>query len=47
VCGYIRLANNYDYYGIIRKISSGGYLDERAQTYVYNELSPIIQKYLD
>jgi len=36
-----------DKVGVVRKISSGGYLDERAETYVYNELSPVIKKYLD
>ena len=33
--------------GIVRKITSGGYRDERAETYVYNELYPVIKKYLD
>jgi len=33
--------------GIVRKITSGGYRDERAETYVYNELYPDIKKYLD
>lgn len=33
--------------GIVRKISSGGYLDERAETHIYDELYPIIRKYLD
>ncbi len=33
--------------GIVRKISSGGYLDERAETYIYNELHPVIESYLD
>jgi len=36
-----------DRQGIVRKIVSGGYVDERAETYIYEELYPVIKKYLD
>jgi len=32
--------------GIVRKIFTGGYTDERAKTYSYQELKPLIDEYL-
>jgi len=33
--------------GTVRKITSGGYLDSRAETYIYNALYPDIKTYLE
>jgi peroxiredoxin len=33
--------------GIVRKIVSGGHVDKQAETYIYEELQPVIKKYLD
>lgn len=32
--------------GILRKIFSGGYLDERAKIEAYNQIKPVIEEYL-
>lgn len=33
--------------GILRKIFSGGYLDERAKIEAYNQMQPIVEEYLN
>jgi peroxiredoxin len=35
-----------DKYGTVRQLFAGGFVDERAKTHAYNEMKPVIDKYL-